>query len=137
MPNSFDKELDLYLGFVRCLSIPDAEGEYIYEFYFTEYPDEFFGDDFGEVPCSICSDLRPYDETYSTVQKLHVPFKLVPITESIQFSVQDAIDNCVALCYEDLFDKEYPEDGRLVFHFGEKYDKVLEKLGRRNLYFEC
>lgn len=131
-----EEEKTLYLGFVRCLSTPDAEGDYLYELFFTLYPDDFFGEDFGEVPCAICSDLKPDDNTYSCTKKLKVPFKLVPITESNQFSVQDAIDQCVALCYEDLFDKEYPTEGRLVLHYGDTYDKVVEKLSIRGLNLE-
>lgn len=124
-------ENELYLGFIRTVGI-DANGDYTYELFFTEKPDSFWGEDFGEVPAAICSDLIPYEDTYSKVTEIRTEVKLVTALESTQFSIQDAIDHCTCLAYEDLSDRDYPEY-RLVLQFGETYDEVVMKLLKKGI----
>ena len=124
-------ENELYLGFIRTVGI-DVNGDYTYELFFTEKPDSFWGEDFGEVPAAICSELVPYEDTYSKVIEFRTSVKLVTALESTQFSIQDAIDHCTCLAYEDLSEKDYPEY-RLVLQFGETYSETVKKLSNKGI----
>lgn len=115
----------LRLCFVRLVGL-DVDENYTYELFFTSEDKlpNVWGDDFGEVPASICSELRPFTDTYTNVMVVKTDIKLVTAAESTQFSMQDAFDGCTCLAYEDLSEKEYP-DYRIVFKFGETYDEVM------------
>ena len=50
------------------------------------------------------------------------------------FSMQDCIDGCIALAWENIDDyEEYPENGRLVFNFGEAFEDVERKFALRGV----
>ena len=50
------------------------------------------------------------------------------------FSFKQAMDGVVSLCFENIDDyDEYPEDGRLVFMFGEPLEEVQRKLAIKNI----
>ena len=48
--------------------------------------------------------------------------------------MQDCIDGCIALAWENIDDyEEYPENGRLVFNFGEAFEDVERKFALRGV----
>lgn len=48
--------------------------------------------------------------------------------------MQDCRDHIIALAFENLDDaEEYPEDGRIVIHFGDYIDDVESMLAKRDL----
>ena len=48
--------------------------------------------------------------------------------------MQDCRDNVVALASENLEEaEEYPEEGRIVIHFGDTVDEVEKMLAKRDI----
>lgn len=110
----------------------DWEGNYIYEFLFSDSTDNIDGEDWDAVPASG----RPYPPNPEFVKKVgklttELPFKL--IQDSDTFAVWDAVDGIVALAWEDIdgYD-EYP-DFRLWFSFGSDISDVENKLYEKDL----
>ena len=49
--------------------------------------------------------------------------------------MQDCRDKIIALASENLDEaEEYPEEGRIIIHFGDKIDDVEQMLAKRNLF---
>ena len=47
------------------------------------------------------------------------------------------MNGIIALAWIDIEGlEEYPENGRMVFHYGDTYDKVVELLGSYDYHFE-
>lgn len=120
----------------------DLDGRNIYQFLFgtDEQADLFWVEDFDVKPAGIVRNFFVDDSQYDDVRILKVnKIKLDLAQENTCFSMQDCRDNCVALAYENLDnldndpDFEYPEDGRLVFHFGMTMLDVEMVLAKRNL----
>lgn len=129
-------EDDEYVCFINKMG-KDIDGFYIYEFLFCT-KDELevvWGQDWNYKPAGICGDIPPEEGTYSSVKVLKTDLLLDVAQESMCHSMQDCINGVIALGYENLDDpeKEYPEEGVLVFHFGEHIKSVEEKLARRGL----
>ena len=125
----------IYLCFIKLIG-KENEEQYIYDFYFSTTTDEFWGDDFEQKPAGICRELIPYEDTYTEIKRIVINFKLDLAQEQTCFSLQDVIDGCCALGWENIDNSEYPEDGRIVFHFGEDYESVESKLIKRSFTFE-
>lgn len=124
------------LCFIKYIGT-DINNLHEYEFLFTENIDEFWGENFEYMPCCLCNELIPFDNSYNETKKLKSHVKLSLIQNSCCFSYQDAIDQIVSMAFEDISDyDEYPKDGRLVFFFGNDYDEVIEKLNSKELNFE-
>ena len=128
----------LYVNFMGN----DLDGRNIYQFLFgtDEQADVFWVEDFDVKPAGIVRNFFVDDSQYDDVRILKVnKIKLDLAQENTCFSMQDCRDNCVALAYENLDnldndpDFEYPEDGRLVFHFGMTMLDVEMVLVKRNL----
>ena len=128
----------LYVNFMGN----DLDGRNIYQFLFgtDEQADVFWVEDFDVKPAGIVRNFFVDDSQYDDVRILKVnKIKLDLAQENTCFSMQDCRDNCVALAYENLDnldndpDFEYPEDGRLVFHFGMTMLDVEMVLAKRNL----
>ena len=59
------------------------------------------------------------------------------IQDSPCFGMRHAIDGIIAIAYENMDGYEfYPEDGRLVLHFGLTYEQCVEKLNNKGISFE-
>lgn len=128
-----DGENKLYLCFVNLVG-QEEDGNYRYEFIFTDNPDEVWGDDFEYKPCSLINNLMVAEEykTETHIVKTKIQFDL--IQNNGCFGMQDCMDGVVSLCFENIdgYDS-YPEDGRLIFMFGETYDEVERKLAIKNI----
>ena len=119
---------DLSLGFINFIG-KELDGLNQYELVFTMYPDEFWGDNFNYKPAGICNGLNPDSQYIQKVVRFKTFIDLCLIQESGCFSMQDCMDGIVALAYQSLEGlDEYPENGRLFFMYGEKYDEVERKL---------
>ena len=123
----------LYLGFIRLIGT-EADGVYNYEFIFTNTIDEFWGENFEYKPCCLCNDLIPNDEYITEIHKIKTKIKFDLVQDNCCFSMQDCMDGIISLAWENIDEyEEYPEDGRLVFNFGETYDEVERKLALKNI----
>ena len=127
---------ELVLCFVRNMG-KDIDGKNLYELLFTDDPDTFWGEGFEYMPASLAIELIPNEDSYKLIKTIKTDLKLGLACESSCHSMQDCIDNIIAVAYEDItgYD-EFPDEGRLVLHFGDSYEKVELELIKRNIRFE-
>jgi len=131
-----EEENNIYLLFVRLVG-EENDGYYRYEFLFTDNPDEAWGENFEFKPCCLVNNLMPSDEYITEIHIVKTKIKLDLIQNNCCFGMQDALDGIVAIAYESLDDYEtYPEDGRLIFMFGETFNEVERKLALKNILIE-
>lgn len=125
---------DVALCFVRNVGT-DIEGNNIYELLFTEDTDTFWGEGFENMPASLVNNLSPNTDSYSVTKFIKTSLALCLASESCCHSMQDCIDGIIAVAYEDIstYD-EFPDEGRLVLHFGESYDEIARKLAVRDVF---
>ena len=121
------------LLFVRLIG-EETGGVYRYEFMFTDNPDEAWGENWEYKPCCLVNDLMPSDEYISEVRIVKTKIKFDLIQDNCCFGMQDCLDGIVAVAFENIDDlEEYPDDGRLVFMFGETYEDVERKLATKGV----
>lgn len=108
----------------------DTNGLTKYQFYYTDDTDGFWGEGFDVVPAGICNEMLPLKGTYCEIKEYSLNVKLELAQDNTVYSFQDVMDGILAIAYESLegYD-EYPENGRLVLHFGESKGEVEKKLG--------
>jgi len=111
------------------------EGDYLYEFLFSDTTENIDGEDWDAVPASG-RPQPPHSEFVKAVGGVTTDIKFNLVQDSDTFAVWDAIDGIVALAWEDIdaYD-EYPES-RLWFSFGMDKNDVNDKLYERDLHIE-
>lgn len=111
------------------------EGDYLYEFLFSDTNENIDGEDWDAVPASG-RPQPPHSEFVKAVGSVTTNIKFNLVQDSDTFAVWDAIDGIVALAWEDIdtYD-EYPES-RLWFSFGMDKNDVNDKLYERDLHIE-
>ena len=117
----------------------DIDDKNIYQFILSNNPDDVFSEGWGEKPASnIPKSILMIDEDmYEYAKELKTAMILDLAQDNSCFSMQDARDNIVALAYENIDNyEEYPEEGRVVIHFGESIDEVEKKFAKRDLYLK-
>jgi len=129
-----DEELkDQYLCFIRLVG-EEADGLYRYEFIFTDNPDELWGENWEYKPCCLVNDLSPSEEYITEVRVVKTKIKFDLIQDNCCFGMQDCLDGIVALAFENIDAyEEYPENGRLVFMFGDSEEDVEKNLAAKNI----
>lgn len=126
---------DLFLVYIEKIG-KNLMDWYEYEFIFSENPDIVWGQNWEQMCPCVCGDLRPDKSTYSVVKRLKTQIPLKCAQENSCFSMQDCIDGVIALAWEDISEyEEYPETGRIIFNFAEKYIDVENKLAIRHQLF--
>jgi hypothetical protein len=113
----------------------DWEGNYMYEFLFSDTIEGIDGEDWDSVPASGRPE-PPHSEFVKSVGKLNTDLVFSLVQESDTFAVWDAVDGVIALCWENIdgYD-EYPEV-RLHFSFGMSKEEVDDRLYERDLVLE-
>ena len=125
---------EVALCFMRNVGT-DIDGKNIYELLFSETIDTFWGEGFEYMPASLVNEMVPNKDSYSVTKTIKTSLKLCLATESSCHSMQDCMDNIIAMAYEDISDyDEFPDEGRLVLHFGDSYDEIERKLAVRNIF---
>lgn len=119
-----------YLAFVRKIG-QTINGQNIYEFMFTTNPDIVWGDNFNIVPAGIIPNLIPEKNCLSKKGRVITDIDLYLACQSTCFSMMDCIDGIIALCFT-----EAGIENEFNFKFGEKFDDVINKLNKYNLYLE-
>lgn len=129
-----DEELkDQYLCFIRLVG-EEADGLYRYEFIFTDNPDELWGENWEYKPCCLVNDLSPSEEYITEIRVVKTKIKFDLIQDNCCFGMQDCLDGIVALAFENIDAyEEYPENGRLVFMFGDSEEDVEKNLAAKNI----
>lgn len=120
-----------YLIYVNGLG-PNYKGDNIYEFIFSDSLD-VWGESWEKKP----SNSYPSPPEIKYIKKVGVlkntDIKLELIQNSDFFSMSDAMDDIVALAWED---DEYKNTKRLVFRFGEEESVIKNKLYENDLILE-
>lgn len=114
----------------------NADNLNVYHFLLSENCEDTFAEGWNEKPsCNISHEiLKPDDTQYEYVKELKTNIKLDLAQDSCCTSMQDCRDHIIALAFENLDDaEEYPEDGRIVIHFGDYVDDVESMLAKRDL----
>lgn len=135
-----DEEEDNSLRVVYVIYVGvDVEGKNVYQFLLSINTEDTFSEGWGEKPAgNIPSNILMIEESmYEYVKELKTDIKLDLAQENLCFSMQDCRDNIVALAYENIDEyDEYPENGRIVVHFGDKIDDVERMLGKRDMFMK-
>ena len=120
------------LVFVNELG-PNFKGDNLYEFIFSTEK-EIDGEGWDSFPAGG-NPQPPHIDFISKVGVLKSDkVKLNVIQNSDFFSIYDAVDNVIALAWEDVENEYYDESQtRLVFHFGDTEEKVIDKLYERDI----
>ena len=125
-----------YLIFVNELG-PNYKGDNIYEFIFSDDLEGVWGDSWESKP----SNGYPLPPDLEHIKKVGV-LKNDMITMSVvqnsdYFSMVDAIDGVIALCWENETDGvDFERTKRLVFRFGDSEESVKNKLYERDIVLE-
>lgn len=127
----------LKLIFVNLLG-RNYEGIYTYEFYFKDGDLEGFWIENSEVKPAYISGIKtPPVESFDDVKILRTNSKLNMAQNNSSFSMQDCYNGVISLVWESLDElDEYPENGRIVFKFGEELLQVERFLGSRDMFFD-
>ena len=126
---------ELYLVYVNEVG-KNWKGNHIYEFLFSNTTEDIDGDEWDNYPA--CGKPEPPDsEVITHVGLLTSILKLDVLQDSTNFAMWDAVDDVVALAWENLSEgyDEYP-DRRLAFKFGNTIDDVDKRLLERDLRLE-
>lgn len=118
------------LVYVKFLYKEDDEN-YCYELYFSTTPDIVWGDDWDVPSPASNTDCTPDKSTCSSISVIKSPYKLKTIEEIQCYCVEYAIYGIIALSWIDIETlDEYPENGRMVLHFGDEKEKVKNILSK-------
>ena len=113
---------------------PNYKGQNIYEFIFGEGITELWGEDWDSNPAhgKPGPPEMEYIKSVGVLEDTNIKLDLVQ--NSDYFSMEHAMDNVIALGWETYEDSyENSEEERLVFHFGEQKEKVVDKLYSRDI----
>jgi len=105
----------------------------IYEFLFGESIEDVYGEDWDRWPASG-KPSPPEKEFVTAVGRVETgQFSLQCVQESDSFAVFDAVDNIVALAWEDIRNYDTAPESRLVFRYGEEITSVENKLSQKRI----
>lgn len=129
-----DKELKiiyvLYIG-------KNADNDNIYHFLISEDSEMAWAEGWENKPACVMRDLTPEDDMYEYIAEIKTEVKLDLAQNNCCFSMQDCRDKIVALASENLEEaEEYPENGRIVIHFGQSVEEVAKMLAKRDIALE-
>jgi len=121
----------LFLIYINHIG-EDYKGNYLYEFIFSNTIVDVDGEGWDFYPAS--RRPQPPNESFiKRVGRLETDLKLDVIQNSDSFAVWDAVDDVIALGWENLDDYDVYPDSRLNFKFGEEMSLVENKLYERDL----
>ena len=123
----------MQLYFIRLIGIEDNDF-YRYEFFFADNANASLVENYDYKPCCLNKNVKPIVDETTVIYTIKTRIKLSFIQDSCCMSYKNAIDQVVAIAWESLdgYD-EYPQDGRLVFHFGEEKEDIERKLALKNI----
>ena len=125
---------DLFLIYVNKIG-KDYKENYLYEFIFSDTTENIDGDDWDTFPASG-RPSAPHDHFIKKVGRLESEIKFDVVQDSDTFAVWDAVDEVIALAWENInaYDS-YPEK-RICFKFGEPMNEVESKLYEKDLILQ-
>ena len=131
--NGLPSQSDLKAVYVLYVG-KNIDNDNIYHILISEDTEQTWAESWENVPAGIMRDLTPEDDMYEYVAEIKTEIKLNLAQNNTCFSMQDCRDKVIALAYEDLSDyDEYPEEGRIVIHFGDTIENIEEMLSKRDI----
>ena len=130
-----EKYLIAYILYVGT----DCDGLNIYHFLLTKNVEDVFSEGWGEKPaCNVSNNiLMINNDMYEHIKELKTDIKLDLAQDNSCFSMQDCRDKIIAIAYENIDEyEEYPDEGRIVIHFGDEIDEIEKSFARRNMYMK-
>lgn len=124
-----------YLIYINGLG-SNYKGENIYEFIFSDTTEDIWGENWEARP----ANGYPSPPDIEHVKKVGVltngEVTLELVQQSDVFSVQDSIDDVIALGWEKEDEIDFSLVKRLVFRYGDQEQIVKDKLYERDLVLE-
>jgi hypothetical protein len=112
----------------------NTDGENIYHFLISTDKEKTWAEGWENKPACLMRDLTPEEDMYEYVAEVKTFVKLDLAQESCCYTMQDARDSVIALAYENLDEAEdYPDEGRIVIHFGDLVEDVEKFLAKRDI----
>ena len=112
----------------------NTDNDNIYHFLISEDSEKTWADGWENKPACVMRDLTPEDDMYEYVAEVKTELKFDLAQDNCCFTMQDCRDNVIALASENLEEaEEYPEEGRIVIHFGDYVDDVEKMLAKRDI----
>ena len=112
---------NLYLVYVNPVG-KDSNDLFEYEFFFSETPENVWGEDWNIACPAACGDTLPDPTTYSEIKIIKTDIPLFCVQQNTCFSLQDCIDGIVCLAFSEN------ENIFTVFNFNENYLEVMRKI---------
>ena len=125
---------DLFLIYVNKIG-KDYKDNYLYEFIFSDTTINIDGDDWDTFPASG-RPSAPHDHFIKKVGRLESEIKFDVIQDSDTFAVWDAVDEVIALAWENINASDSYPDKRICFKFGETLKDVESKLYEKDLILQ-
>ncbi len=131
--NMIDENNTLMVIYVLYVG-KNTDNEYIYHLLISNDKEKTWAEGWENKPACVMRDLTPEDDMYEYIAELKTDLILDLAQDNCCFSMQDCRDNVVALASENLEEaEEYPEEGRIVIHFGDTVDEVEKMLAKRDI----
>lgn len=112
----------------------DVNGENIYHIFLSEDCDKTWAEGWENKPAGIIRNLTPEEDMYEYVAEIRTKLKFDLAQHNTCFSMQDCRDKIIAIASENLDEaEEYPEEGRIVIHFGDLFEDVEKSLAKRDI----
>lgn len=122
--------MDNLLIFINPLG-QSYDGQYLYEFMFSDSIEDVDGEDWDISPASGLP--QPPSEYAKLVKTLKTEIKIDLIQNSDTFSLWDSVDGVIALGWEDVMVYEEYPDFRLCFKYGETLESINKQLYQKEL----
>ena len=114
----------------------NSDNENIYHFLISEDSENTWAEGWENKPACVMRDLTPEDDMYEYIGEVKTDLKFDLAQNCCCTSMQDCRDGIIPLAFENLDEaEEYPEEGRIVIHFGDLIDDVRKVLARRDIIF--
>lgn len=104
--------------------------EYVYRFLFSPTPEVVWGDKFNVTPAATVPNIQPLPLSLEKEWRVVSKMKLETAVESTWFSMQDCMDEIIALIFST------DENSSVVLRFGEDDDKVREILDENHIFYQ-
>lgn len=123
--------LNEYLVFIDDVGT-NLDDKFVYQFYFSDRPEVVWGDYWNICPSSIVPHIKPDINSISKIYECELNHKLNLVTNNSCFSMQDCIDQIIALGWFDLDSgisfKDESGNNVMSFKFGEDSSCIEEKM---------
>ena len=115
---------NFFLVYVKPVNV-DVDGKFVYDLLFSTTPENVWGVYWDEENPSSCGDLTPEKTTYSMVKRIKSDYKLTTAQETGCLTMEHTTMGVLALSWIDInVLEEYPNNGRMTLHFGDKHETV-------------